>query len=66
VHAATSQAIIGADCAGTPIIDAVTDSLFVAGMSTPDGGNTVRQLISRVNVYTGQIGWVVDVAASEW
>ena len=65
MHAATSLAI-GADCAGTPIIDAVTDSLFVAGMSTPDGGNTVRQLIWRVNMYTGQIGWVVDVAESEW
>jgi hypothetical protein len=51
--------------AGTPIIDAATNSLFVAAMSTPDGGNTVQQLIWRVDVYTGRVVWVVDVASSE-
>ena len=56
----------GVHHAGTPIIDAASNSLFVAAMSTPDGGNTVRQLIWRVDVYTGKVAWVVDVASSEW
>lgn len=53
--------------AGTPIIDPATDSLYVAAMSTPDGGTTTRQLIFRMNVYTGAIasGWPVDVAHCE-
>jgi hypothetical protein len=55
----------GAHRAGTPIIDAATNSLFVAAMSTPDGGKTVQQLIWRVDVYTGRVVWVVDVASSE-
>lgn len=54
--------------AGTPIIDAASRSLYVAGMSTPDGGATTRHLIWRVSALTGTVykGWPVDVAAGDF
>jgi hypothetical protein len=38
-------------CAGTPIIDDATNSLYVAAMSTPDGGKTTQQVCTYSNLY---------------
>jgi outer membrane protein assembly factor BamB len=51
---------------GTPIVDLVSRALFLDAMTTPDGGETIKQLILSLNVDTGEInpGWPVDVEAT--
>jgi cell division septation protein DedD len=48
---------------GTPVVDLASRSLFLAAMTTPDGGNTIKHYIISLNVDTGDInsGWPVDV-----
>jgi hypothetical protein len=48
---------------GTPIVDLASRALFLDAMTTPDGGQTKKQLILSLNVDTGDInpGWPVDV-----
>ncbi|HEV3098464.1 MAG TPA: hypothetical protein VGY75_01980 [Candidatus Udaeobacter sp.] len=48
---------------GTPIVDLASRALFLDAMTTPDGGETKKQLILSLNVDTGDInpGWPVDV-----
>jgi hypothetical protein len=47
----------------TPIVDLASRSLFLAAMTTPDGGQTKKHFILSLNVDTGDInpGWPVDV-----
>jgi hypothetical protein len=49
---------------GTPIIDAATKTLFVAALTTPDGGNTKRHQIFALSLDDGmpRSGWPVDVS----
>jgi len=51
---------------GTPVVDLASRSLFLAAMTTPDGGNTKKHYILSLNVDTGDInpGWPVDVEAT--
>jgi PQQ enzyme repeat len=51
---------------GTPIIGLASRALFLAAMTTPDGGETKKHLILSLNVDTGDInpGWPVDVEAT--
>jgi hypothetical protein len=51
---------------GTPIVDLASRALFLDAMITPDGGETIKQLIFSLNVDTGDInpGWPVDVEAT--
>jgi hypothetical protein len=51
---------------GTPIVDLASRALFLAAMTTPDGGSTKQHLILSLNVDTGDInpGWPVDVEAT--
>jgi hypothetical protein len=51
---------------GTPIVDLASRALFLAAMTTPDGGPTKQHLILSLNVDTGDInsGWPVDVEAT--
>jgi outer membrane protein assembly factor BamB len=48
---------------GTPIVDLASRALFLDAMTTPDGGETKKQLILSLNVDTGDTnpGWPVDV-----
>jgi hypothetical protein len=50
----------------TPIVDLASRSLFLAAMTTPDGGTTKKHFILSLNVDTGDInpGWPVDVEAT--
>src|SRR5207248_1887203 len=47
----------------TPVVDVASRALFLAAMTTPDGGMTTKQYILSLNVDTGDInpGWPVDV-----
>ena len=47
----------------TPIVDLASRSLFLAAMTTPDGGTTKKHFILSLSVDTGEInpGWPVDV-----
>src|SRR5437764_2864977 len=47
----------------TPVVDLASRSLFLAAMTTPDGGTTKKHLILSLNVDTGDInpGWPLDV-----
>jgi hypothetical protein len=49
---------------GTPIIDAAGKTLFVAALTTPDGGNTKRHQIFALSLDDGtpRAGWPVDVS----
>jgi hypothetical protein len=51
---------------GTPIVDLASRALFLAAMTSPDGGTTKKHLIISLNVDTGEInpGWPVDVEAT--
>lgn len=51
---------------GTPVIDRRTRTLFVAAMTTPDGGATKRHLVFALSVDDGKTlqGWPVDVTAT--
>jgi len=50
----------------TPVIDIVSRTLYVAAMTTPDGGPTKQHLIYALLLDDGSTvpGWPVDVAAS--
>ena len=50
---------------GTPVIDAATRTLYVAAMTTPDGGTTKQHLVYALSIDDGSMktGWPVDVAA---
>ena len=50
---------------GTPYIDVASRTIYVAAMTTPDGGTTKRHLIFALSVDNGQTknGWPVDVTA---
>jgi len=50
---------------GTPVIDLASRTLFVDGMTTPNGGVTKRHLIFALSIDDGSIkkGWPVDVGA---
>src|SRR5262249_24701179 len=47
----------------TPVVDLASRALFLAAMTTPDGGQTKKHFIISPNVDTGDInpGWPVDV-----
>ena len=49
---------------GTPVVDLPSRTLFLAAMTTPDGGTTKKYLVYALNVDTGTTnsGWPVDVA----
>jgi outer membrane protein assembly factor BamB len=49
---------------GTPIVDTASSTIFVAAMTTPDGGRTKRHLIYALSLEDGSIksGWPLDVA----
>jgi hypothetical protein len=49
---------------GTPIIDAATKTLYVAALTTPDGGTTKRHQIFALSLDDGmpRAGWPVDVS----
>jgi hypothetical protein len=51
---------------GTPVIDRASRTLFVDGITTPDGGTTKKHLIFALAVDTGLVetGWPVDVNVS--
>ena len=50
----------------TPIVNLTSRALFLAAMTTPDGGRTKKHFILSINVDTGDInpGWPVDVEAA--
>jgi hypothetical protein len=50
---------------GTPVIDELTQTLFVAAMTTPDNGTTKEHLVFALSLTDGSIktGWPVDVGA---
>jgi outer membrane protein assembly factor BamB len=50
---------------GTPIIDAASRTLFVDGMTTPDGGHTKTHRIAALSIDDGAMrpGWPVDVSS---
>jgi hypothetical protein len=49
---------------GTPVIDAAAKTLFVAAMTTPDGGKTTKHLIFALSMVDGstRTGWPLDVS----
>ena len=51
---------------GTPVIDPAGRTLFVAALTTPDGGVTKKHLIYAISLDDGSVrpGWPVDVSAS--
>lgn len=51
---------------GTPIVDLASRTLYVDGMTTPDGGTTKKHMIFALNVDSGNpvSGWPVDVNAT--
>src|SRR5229473_403315 len=51
---------------GTPAIDAASRMIYVAAMTTPDGGVSVQHLIFALSLEDGSTlsGWPVDVSAS--
>jgi outer membrane protein assembly factor BamB len=51
---------------GTPVVDLPSRALFLAAMTTPDGGVTIKHYILSLNVDTGATnsGWPVDVEAT--
>jgi len=51
---------------GTPVIDALSRRIFVAAMTTPDGGTTKKHLVFSLSIDDGSITarWPIDVAAS--
>jgi hypothetical protein len=48
---------------GTPVIDAAARTIYVAAMTTPDGGTTKQQRIFALSLDDGSVldGWPVDV-----
>ena len=50
---------------GTPVIDPATRTLYVAAMTTPDGGTTKRHKVYALSLDDGGVvaGWPVDVQA---
>jgi hypothetical protein len=50
---------------GTPVIDLGSRTLFVDGMTTPDGGTTKKHLIFALSIDDGSVktGWPIDVGA---
>jgi outer membrane protein assembly factor BamB len=48
---------------GTPIVDATSRTLYVAAMTTPDGGTTARHRVFALSVDDGSVkaDWPVDV-----
>ncbi len=51
---------------GTPVIDAAARTVYVAAMTTPDGGTTKRHLVFALSLGDGSVrrGWPVDVGAT--
>jgi len=51
---------------GTPIIDAVSRTLFLDAMTTPDGGRTKKHLVLALSLDDGapRPGWPLDVSAA--
>ena len=51
---------------GTPVIDPVSRTLYLAAMTTPDGGATKRHLAFALSLDDGSVrsGWPVDVGAA--
>jgi len=51
---------------GTPVIDLPSRTMFVAAMTTPDGGTTKKQLVFAISIDNGSVrpGWPVDVEAT--
>src|SRR4029079_11217336 len=49
---------------GTPVIDAASKTLFVAALTTPDGGITKRHQVFALSLDDGtpRAGWPVDVS----
>jgi len=53
---------------GTPVIDATRRTIYVAAMTTPDGGGTKRHLIFALSLDDGSTrpGWPLDVSAIKY
>lgn len=49
---------------GTPIIDLPSRTMFVAALTTPDGGKTLKQMIYAISIDDGTERWQVDVSAT--
>src|SRR5262249_13383640 len=51
---------------GTPVIDFASRTIFVAAMSTPDGGTTKQYVIYALSIDDGTVrpGWPIDVASA--
>jgi outer membrane protein assembly factor BamB len=51
---------------GTPVIDSVARTIYVAAMTTPDGGATKRHQVFALSLDDGSVrgGWPVDVGAT--
>ena len=51
---------------GTPVVDPVARRVYVAAMTTPDGGTTKRHLVFALSFDDGSVvqGWPVDVSAT--
>jgi hypothetical protein len=51
---------------GTPVIDLTSRTMYLAALTTPDGGKTKKQLLFAVDVDDGSVrpGWPVDVSAA--
>jgi len=51
---------------GTPVIDPAARTVYVAAMTTPDGGATKRHLVFALSLDDGSLrtGWPVDVGAT--
>ena len=51
---------------GTPVIDAAARTIYLAAMTTPDGGATKRQLVYALSTDDGALrpGWPVDISAT--
>jgi hypothetical protein len=53
---------------GTPVIDSSTRTIYVAAMTTPDGGKTKQHLIFALSLDDGSTrpGWPVNVSAMKY
>jgi hypothetical protein len=49
---------------GTPILDVATRSVYVNGLTTPDGGQTKKHLVFALSIDDGSVrsGWPLDVS----
>jgi hypothetical protein len=53
---------------GTPVIDSITRNLYVAAMTTPDGGKTKEHLVFALSLDDGAIrpGWPLNLSGQKY